>query len=374
MKKRKISFIILFAVIVSLSFAQTIEVINQYPFDRTNEIIEIDASEFNATLNSNLVITDQNNQEVPYQLIYNGKESVQSIIFPVTVKTGTKEVYTLSKGTPKPVVAKTFARFVPERKDDFAWENDMAAYRVYGPALADENPSNGIDLWLKKTEELVVDSFYKADLQYGISYHDDHGQGVDCYKVDHTLGAGGVAPYVNGELLIGNHFDSYKVLENGPLRSTFTITHNDVVINGELYQQDVTISIDAGTVLSKAVVKLEGAEQAIKLAPGIFLHNGKGTLQKAAGLIIYGEDAITQTDGTNVGRSYVGIIVPEESEYKIQKMHALLISDYTVGEEFTYYFGGGWSQWKFPTQKEWLIAVQDFSKQIKYPLSVKVVN
>ena len=53
MKKRKISFIILFAVIVSLSFAQTIEVINQYPFDRTNEIIEIDASEFN-TLNSNL--------------------------------------------------------------------------------------------------------------------------------------------------------------------------------------------------------------------------------------------------------------------------------------------------------------------------------
>ena len=111
-----------------------------------------------------------------------------------------------NKGTPKPIVPKTFARFVPERKDDFAWENDMAAYRVYGPALADENPSNGIDLWLKKTEELVVDSFYKADLQYGKSYHDDHGQGVDCYKVDHTLGAGGVAPYVNGELLIRQSF------------------------------------------------------------------------------------------------------------------------------------------------------------------------
>ena len=86
MKKRKISFIALFAVITSFSFAQTVEVINQYPFDRENEIIEIDASEFNTTLNTNLVITDQNNQEVPYQLIYNGNESVQSIIFPVTVK------------------------------------------------------------------------------------------------------------------------------------------------------------------------------------------------------------------------------------------------------------------------------------------------
>jgi len=374
MKKRKISFIILFAVITSFSFAQTVEVINQYPFDRENEIIEIDASEFDATLDANLVITDQNNQEVPYQLIYNGNESVQSIIFPVTVKTGTKEVYTFSKGTPKPVQAKTFARFVPERKDDFAWENDLAAYRVYGPALASENPSNGVDLWLKKTEELVIDNFYKADLQDGKSYHDDHGKGLDCYKLDHTLGAGGIAPYVNGELLIGSYFDSYKVLENGPLRSTFTVTYEDVVINGELYQQQVTVSIDAGTILNKAVVRLEGKEQEIKLAPGIFLHDGKGTLQKASGLIIYGEDAITQTNQTNVGKSYVGVIVPGDSEYKIQKMHALLISDYTIGEEFTYYFGGGWSQWKFPTQKEWLNAVQDFSKQIRYPLSIAVVN
>ena len=162
--------------------------------------------------------------------------------------------------------------------------------------------------------------------------------------------------------LSGNHFDSYKVLENGPLRSTFTITHNDVVINGELYQQDVTISIDAGTVLNKAVVKLEGAEQAIKLAPGIFLHNGKGTLQKAAGLIIYGEDAITQTDGTNVGRSYVGVIVPEESEYKIQKMHALLISDYPGESSLITLVVDGVSG--VSDSKEWLTAVQDFSKQI----------
>ena len=49
--------------------------------------------------------------------------------------------------------------------------------------LANENPSNGIDLWLKKTEDLIIDSFYKADLQEGKSYHDDHGQGVDCYRL-----------------------------------------------------------------------------------------------------------------------------------------------------------------------------------------------
>ena len=29
--------------------------------------------------------------------------------------------------------AMAFGRFVPEREDDFAWENDKVAFRVYGP-------------------------------------------------------------------------------------------------------------------------------------------------------------------------------------------------------------------------------------------------
>ncbi|MBQ5379604.1 MAG: DUF4861 family protein, partial [Paludibacteraceae bacterium] len=56
--------------------------------------------------------------------------------------------------------AKVYGRYVPERKDDFAWENEYAAFRMYGPALKSENPSNGVDLWLKASPELVVDSFY----------------------------------------------------------------------------------------------------------------------------------------------------------------------------------------------------------------------
>lgn len=32
-----------------------------------------------------------------------------------------------------------FCRQVPERMDDFAWENDRGAFRMYGPALW-ENP------------------------------------------------------------------------------------------------------------------------------------------------------------------------------------------------------------------------------------------
>jgi pectinesterase len=55
--------------------------------------------------------------------------------------------------------AKVFARYVPERLDDFAWENDKIGHRTYGPALAapDESKTgkeifvaSGLDVWCKR--------------------------------------------------------------------------------------------------------------------------------------------------------------------------------------------------------------------------------
>lgn len=378
---KKNTFYLLFAMtlISGISFSQTtIEVVNQYPFDRTNEIVEINIQELGASKTANFILKDQNNQEIPYQFLYKGNKAPQALVFPATVLKGTKSVYTVTEGTPKKIAPKTFARFVPERKDDFAWENDLAAYRMYGPGLLAENPSNGVDLWLKKTDKLVVDSFYRGELKYGKSYHKDHGQGLDCYKVGKTLGAGGVAPYINGTLLVGSHFNSYKILESGPLRTEFMLTYDTVNINGKMFKQEITITTDAETTLNKAVVKLIGERQLIQLATGIALHDGKGKLQKAPGLMIYGENAVSDADKSAVGNSYVGIVLPNpEDGYKIVNVNgiqALYLSNYMVGNEFTYYFGGGWSQWKFPAQQNWLDAVQEFSKQVKYPLTVKVVH
>ena len=74
------------------------------------------------------------------------------------------------------VQPKVYGRYVPERKDDFAWENEYAAFRMYGPALKPENPSNGVDLWLKASPELVVDSFYYREHVLGLPYHINYGK------------------------------------------------------------------------------------------------------------------------------------------------------------------------------------------------------
>ncbi len=79
----------------------------------------------------------------------------------------------------------TFCRFVPERSDDFAWENDNVAFRVYGPALAkgaekiQEVKTITIELGkrLFTSESAFTENGNPADLEIavGLTTHDQRG-------------------------------------------------------------------------------------------------------------------------------------------------------------------------------------------------------
>jgi hypothetical protein len=337
--------------------------------DRKAEMVEIKIP----TEAKSYVLKNSKGEEVGYQVIYNNNKPV-SLIFQANVNAKSTSIYTLTEGKPLPVKAKTFGRFVPERKDDFAWENDLAAYRMYGPALAKENPSNGVDLWLKCTSELVVDKRYYDELTNGLSYHIDRGNGLDCYTVGHTLGIGGISPYLNGKLWVGNHYDSYKVLANGPLRTVFSLTYDSVKVGELFYKQIITITTEAGSILNKGVVTFSGATQKMELAAGTYLHDGKGILKQntANGTSAYAEDAISNAK-VRSGRNYGAVFIPSKvNDARTEVEHGLIFGNYNVGETFTYYFGGGWSNWKFPTDADWFKAVNNFAAQTKSPLKIKM--
>ena len=360
--------------LVSGIFAQkSVTVTNSSDFDRKGEIVEVKAcSDKGCIITKSFVLKNKKGEELPYQLTYNDKNEILGLIFQADVKAKSSATYTLTKGTPAPVKAKTFGRFVPERKDDFAWENDFAAYRMYGPALAKENASNGVDYWAKCTDELVVDQRYKDDIYNQISYHVDHGKGLDFYKVAHTLGCGGIAPYADDSLWVGNQFDSYKVLENGPLRTVFQLNYNSVQVGSETYRETITITATAGSLLNKAEVSFSGKDRKMKLAAGIFLHGGKGNLKMKSenGIAAYSEDAVSDAKVPS-GRDYIGVFSPAKETSGLKKAdHALILSNYKVGDTFTYYFGAGWSKWKYPTDSEWFKALDEFAAKTKNPLKV----
>ena len=379
MKRIKFSIFASLLLVSSIFAQKSVVITNSSNLERKAEVVEVKTSK----LTKPFVLKNNDGKETAYQLIYNDKKEVTGFIFQADVKAKSSETYWLKAGTALPVKAKTHGRFVPERKDDFAWENDMAAYRMYGPALAKENASNGVDYWAKCTDELVVDQRYKDDIYNEISYHIDHGKGLDFYKVAHTLGCGGIAPYFSDSLWVGNQFDSYQVLVDGPLRTVFTLTYNNFKVGSEFYKETITITADAGLLLNKAVVTYTGKAQKMQLGTGIFLHDGKGrthdtitnyhsnnNIRNKWGAIAYAENAFSDA-GVPSGKDYIGVVVPTALvESKKVNEHFLLLSDYEIGSEFTYYFGAGWSKWKFPTNADWFKAVDDFSLEIKTPLKV----
>ena len=119
----------------------------------------------------------------------------------------------------------TYARFVPEREDDFAWENDLVAFRAYGPAMRRRPEDSGIDCWLKRVTYPIIDKWYEGNTK-GLSYHKDHGEGYDPYHVGSSRGCGGTALWVNGAMVISDTFTDWKILEQTPGRTVLSSPTN----------------------------------------------------------------------------------------------------------------------------------------------------
>jgi hypothetical protein len=371
--KNVILFLSIF-ILASCAKSVTITVKNSLGFDRHNEIAEANTAGWPVDfVNKTYVLKDAQGQEIGYQLL----SDKQTLIFPAHVPANASATYTLEEGKPSPAPVRAHVRFVPERSDDMSWENDIAAYRMYGPALEKiESPSNGVDIWMKYKDEPVMDSIYAGRLERNLPYHEDCGLGgLDCYDVKHTLGAGGIAPYTS-KLWVGDAFDRYEIVESGPLRSVFTLYYDTIPVEGGYYAETLTITSDAGSPLNKGVVKYEGADRPIQLATGIFVHGDSvsAAYDPVNRIISYTKNAFSNK-GVAHGQTYIGVYAPHSTgEPFVEDKNYAILNDYTVGDEFTYYFGGGWSKWKFPTEQDWLTALTQFSQAKQHPLTGHIAN
>jgi len=257
------------------------------------------------------------------------------------------------------VQPKVYGRFVPERKDDFAWENEYAAFRMYGPALRPENPSNGVDLWLKTSPELIVDSFYYREHVLGLPYHINYGKGLDCYKVGHTCGAGGLVVIADDKTYIGGAFDRWEILEQTPDRFVFKLEYDSLFVNGHILQESITITAVAGSAMNQADVVLTGEyDGELLVGGGIYMHDTIDHLEvyDRIGTIFYEEDALSDNTAaqmnydyngsTSQGRIYLTVQTPDATVTDIQDGNLIAVRPYTLGDTLTYYFGATWSEYK----------------------------
>lgn len=167
-----------------------------------------------------------------------------------------------------------YGRFVPEREDDFAWENDKVAFRIYGPNSGGKGTVSGVDAWLKKVGYPIIDKWYAGHLE-GISYHEDRGEGYDPYHVGPSRGVGGTAVWIDGAPYAAAMFKSYEVLQSGGDVVEFTVQYEWDTPMGAVAESK-TISLALGTQLYEvtSVFTLDGEPASLPIAIGLTTHDG----------------------------------------------------------------------------------------------------
>ena len=378
--KNKNIILVLFTIVflASCSSKKEMQVTIENPsgFDRLTEVVEIpiDSIKDKVVLKDSAVYVVKNSagEIIPSQVTYDRK-----LIFQADVKANESKTFVITTDTAQIYPAKTFGRLVSERKDDFAWENDHVAFRTYGQALmATDGPSNGLDIWYKRTNNLVIDKWYEADLTGKASYHNDNGEGLDDYKVGRSLGAGAMAPYVNDKLWLNENFVSDEILDNGPLRTTFKLAYKDIDMDGKKIGESRTFSIDAGSQLTK-VVQAYSVDAPLQVAAGIVKRESGDSIIAAVdkGYIIYAEPKTEKVEGV-----YTSLLFPEGinnsvvNTYEVGKnkySHVLAITTQQPKRPVTYYTGYGWAKFGFPTVGDYEKYIQNFSEGLKHPLVIK---
>ena len=388
--------------------------------DYRHHVVELDAAQVYERLGiqggRQFIVYDEAGLEVPYQLTYDGR-----LLLEADAPAHTATHFTIRRGQPRDYHTVCYGRLYPERKDDYAWENDRVAYRVYGPALQKSGErSYGTDVWSKNTPELVVEKRYwvedvvmmpavdrlrKADRQRGDSlyrlnsYHHDHGRGMDLYKVGATLGCGTPALMTDGQLSYPYCFATYRVLDNGPLRTTVELVYQPTAFRGDTITEHRLVTLDKGSNFNRITVWYEGLTKPAQLAAGVAIHT-EDTLS-----VVLGPDYVQYADPTENPRYhhcqlFVATLFPGatsqlntplsnrrgaggEASVSTQKLlfdtprsgcvgHALGIVDGYTGEPYTYYAGSAWSRYDVRTQAEWQQRIDWTLASLRQPLTVEI--
>lgn len=267
---------------------------------------------------------------------------------------------------------RAFARYVPERKDDFAWENDLVAFRAYGPALRNGKEDAGIDCWLKRVKYPIINKWYNLDATQKISYHEDHGEGLDNYHVGASAGCGGSALWINGKREPLETYTRASLQESTPQHVIFTLTYHKT-INGDKYTEEKRIMLKMGSRMYavESTFRINGKIiENLPIAVGVTTHDGNAVAsfdQKTGWLSTWG-----RTDGFGLGTGIFmdpKTIVQAVTTYDANtpdSSHALYIANTDSRGKIFYYAGYGWEKAKeIRTAEEWQAYLTKFAADYK---------
>lgn len=349
---------------------------------------------------SSLIVKNPYGQTVTHQITHDGR-----LLLDVSVRPKGTAEFTVEQGNSADFKSYVFGKQYAWRVDDITWENDIAAYRVYGPALQRSGEkAYGIDVWLKSTKELDVDHRYAVTWQSNIdkaffrsignqegvdfvdratSFHLDHGQGLDCYNVGPSLGCGTPALMLGDSLIMPYCYKDYEILDNGPLEFTLSLTYPTVNIAGQNVTEHRLISLAKGSNFNRMTVWYDGLSRPMDIAGGFVVHTS------ASEDLTLGKDFIAYDDPTDSYERhnfqiYVAAIFPEggvktrfvpDHNHQKQGIYGNAVGvkrGIKAGEKFSYWFGASWCQSGTPDHDFWMMQIERFKQNFGNPIITSI--
>ena len=358
-----------------------VEVYNPLELQRS-EIITLQRSQFSDQLNCDLPIQVKDSPEgttLPIQLLdLDQDQSWESLLIQVDVDPlETLEVFLINTEEENSTAgSNVFGRFVPERKDDFAWENDRIAFRMYGPALESTGEiSSGVDVWVKRVDYPIIDKWYAHG-----KYHKDIGEGADLYKVGPTVGCGGLGLLYNDSLYVSNNFTDYRVLANGPLRFFFELDYAEWGPEEHKLTETKRISLDLSQHLNFMESHLKWIDQAKNrpcIVAGLLAHPQHSdipvSLNSSDNYMIMHE-GIKGDNGT-LGTAIVQSPVVREVLIKKYGDQYLMPLNPGSSDKVAYWAGAGWSKSPWVTDEaSWTDNILTHINRTAAPLQITIID
>jgi hypothetical protein len=364
---------------------KTIVITNALPFERSNETVTIDLQGI-ASQSEKAFSIVQAGSETPLlsQIVDIDEDGVpDQLLFQPSIAGESSETFELLESSADSSSTQDltcFSRFVPERTDDYAWENDKVAFRTFGPeaqrmkeaGIKGGTLTSGIDGWLKRVDYPIIDKWYHKETSDLGSYHEDTGEGLDNFHVGVSRGIGGSAVPIGGNYVVSKNFVTWKTHSVGPIRTSFTLTYENWSAGDKTVEESKTISLDRGSHLSHIQHNIQGVDT---IAIGLTLHenDGEATVNMDQEWLSYWQPhgdsdigmAVVICDGAMVDSDkYITDAKDESHLYAWVKVN---------GNEASYYSGFGWRKsGQFNSSEEWNNYIQQFAQQLETPLTIEV--
>jgi hypothetical protein len=358
-----------------------VELTNPLQVERKRETVALDRIEIAklapaADLKA-LLVTDAGGKPVLSQLVdTDGDGEPDQLVFQADLRAGQTKTYKLRGGARTPAARadyQVYGRFVRERFDDFAWENDLVAHRVYGAALetAKKEPlvSSGIDVWVKRTHRPVVNDWYMTG-----DYHRDLGDGADFYGVGKSRGCGGLGIWSNGHLVVSRNFTGSRVLASGPIRLVFELSYAPwEIAPGQRVAETKRITLDAGSHFNHVESTFTPVPAKLSAAIGISKHPGNAMTVDAGSASLRVWEPLKGEKGDANGNLGCAIVLAPGSavEEHPDDLEYLAVTPVPANGKLVYEMGTAWDRGSaIHDAAAWGREVQALSGRLGAPVKV----